>query len=246
MARELVDPQPATEMAKLWGFRVAAVPAVAAGGGAALALWLYLGWLGLASVFHAWLPTAVIAVSIYCVWRRVEELRGKVYWEPALVPLDTVREGTWVPSSTSPGSLTRVRSIGLLERGCSALYLGDGSRLRAGPDALLTAVVRPGPWQRRSETVPAAAVPGGRPPEDLSDDELRTVVKRSFTRLSRSVEALLDAGELPDRELLIDLSRFLENGMEMVRAYESVSGRLRLRPGSPGDWDRTEDPADRG
>lgn len=63
--------------------------------------------------------------------------------------------------------------------------------------------------------------------EELSDAELRDVAERAWERLSSIIDEMIGSGRLFDRELLIDLARFLENMMPAVRAYESLVGRIR-------------------
>ncbi|MDQ3573865.1 MAG: hypothetical protein M3378_02340 [Actinomycetota bacterium] len=63
--------------------------------------------------------------------------------------------------------------------------------------------------------------------EDLSEAELRDVVERSWARLSLLVDRMIGSGRLFDREVLIDLARFLENAMPAVRAYERLVGHAR-------------------
>ncbi|HVL27655.1 MAG TPA: hypothetical protein VM390_05880 [Acidimicrobiales bacterium] len=222
------DPLPATEMVKAFGMRLAPGPTVGAVAGGVLCLTLAFGWWGVAALAQAALPMVLVSASVYWAWRWVDERHGKVYWEPAPMAIEAVAAGTWMPSSLRAGCLSRVTAAGVADDR-PWLRLGEGSMLVAEPPRgdVVTALLRPAPWHGVLESVP---VPDRRTAAELSDDELRAAVKRSFARLAAVVEETIDSGELFDRELLVDLARFLEKGMETVRAYESVSGRLRTRP----------------
>ena len=224
----LADPLAAAEMVEAFGMRVAPGPAVGAVVVAVLSLTLAYGWWGVAGLANAVLPVAFATVAVYWLWRWVDERHGKLYWEPAPMAIEAVAVGTWMPSSLRVGSLSRVTATGV-DDDRPWLRLGEGSVLVAEPPTgdVVTALVRPGPWQGVLDGVP---LPHRRTPAELSDEELRAAVKRSFGRLAAVVEETIDSGELFDRDLLVDLARFLEKGMETVRAYESVSGRLRARP----------------
>ena len=224
----------ATEMVNAFGTRVAPAPAAGAVGVAALSFTLVVGWWGLAALAEALLPIALMGGATYWGWRWVDERHGRVYWEPALLTIEAVAVGTWVPSTQRAGSLARVTGAGVDNDDRPWLRLGDGSLLVAEPPRgdVVTAIVRPAPWHGLLDSLP---VPERRGVQDLSDDELRAAVKRSFARLSAAITAAIDSGEPLERELVVDLARVLDNGMESVRAYESVRTRLGARPAPAGD-----------
>jgi len=62
---------------------------------------------------------------------------------------------------------------------------------------------------------------------ELSDGELREVVERSWRALSEIVDRIIGSGRLLDREVIVDLARFLESAMPAVRAHERLVLRLR-------------------
>lgn len=62
---------------------------------------------------------------------------------------------------------------------------------------------------------------------DLSDGELREVVERAWRALSEIVDRIIGSGRLLEREVIIDLARFLESAMPAVRAHERLVLRLR-------------------
>lgn len=218
----------ATAMVRVFGLWLAPGPAAGAVSAGVLCVAVVFGWLGVAALVEAALPVALASVSVYWAWRWVDDRHGKIYWEPAPTAIEAVAVGTWVPSSRRTGWLSRVMATGV-DDNQPRLRMGDGSVLTADPGGgdVLTALVRSAPWKGLLQSVP---VPDRRTAAQLSDDELRDAVKRSFARLTAVVEETIDSGELLDRELLVDLARFLEKGMETARAYERVSGRLRPQP----------------
>lgn len=62
---------------------------------------------------------------------------------------------------------------------------------------------------------------------DLSEIELREVVERAWRALSEIVDRLIGSGRLLEREVIVDLARFLESAMPAVRAHERLVLRLR-------------------
>lgn len=62
---------------------------------------------------------------------------------------------------------------------------------------------------------------------DLSDGELREVVERAWRALSEIVDRIIGSGRLLEREVIVDLARFLESAMPAVRAHERLVLRLR-------------------
>lgn len=65
------------------------------------------------------------------------------------------------------------------------------------------------------------------PEADLSDGELREVVERAWRVLSEIIDRIIGSGRLLDREVIVDLARFLESAMPAVRAHERLVLRLR-------------------
>jgi hypothetical protein len=57
------------------------------------------------------------------------------------------------------------------------------------------------------------------------DAELRNEVERAWARVSTLVDGLIGSGRLIDRDLLLDLARFLETAMPAVAAYERLLAR---------------------
>jgi len=213
----------ATEMVKAFGTRLAPAPAAGAVAAGVVSIALVFGGWGAAALAETLLPVGLIVVTTYWGWRWMDERHGRVYWEPAPVAIEAVAVGAWVPSTQRPSQLARVTGAGVDDQDRPWLRLGDGSLLVAEPPRgeVVTAVVRPGPWHGLLSDIPTPPRP-----QDLSDDELRAAVRRSFARLSAAVTAAIDSGQPLDRELVVDLARVLDNGMESVRAYESVRARL--------------------
>lgn len=62
---------------------------------------------------------------------------------------------------------------------------------------------------------------------DLSEVELREVVERAWRALSEIVDRIIGSGRLLEREVIVDLARFLESAMPAVRAHERLVLRFR-------------------
>lgn len=63
--------------------------------------------------------------------------------------------------------------------------------------------------------------------DDVSEQELRAVVERSWSRLCSIVDRTMASGRFVDRTLLVDLGRWLDGAGTAVRAYERLVVRLR-------------------
>lgn len=82
---------------------------------------------------------------------------------------------------------------------------------------------------------PVTLVPRGL--DDVSEQELRAVVERSWSRLCSIVDRTMASGRFVDRTLLVDLGRWLDGAGTAVRAYERLVVRLRdqaLQPQGEG------------
>ncbi|MFP5319461.1 MAG: hypothetical protein ACLGI2_14365 [Acidimicrobiia bacterium] len=220
---------PAVEMVEVFGTRLAPRPAVAAVVAPALSIPFVLGCWGIAALAQALLPLALLAVSTYWGGRWLDERRGRLYWEPRPAAIETVEVGTWMPSPRHLGWLTKVVAAGIAQDDRPWLRLGDGSQMVAEPPRgeVVTALTRPAPWHGLLDAVPVPE--RRRPSPEQSDEELRTALRRTFDSLAEAVGDVIDSGEPFDRELVVDLARVLESGMESVRASESMQERLRAR-----------------
>jgi hypothetical protein len=76
-----------------------------------------------------------------------------------------------------------------------------------------------------SSSQPVTLVP--RALDDASEQELRAVVERSWSRLCCIVDRTMASGRFVDRTLLVDLGRWLDGAGTAVRAYERLVVRLR-------------------
>jgi hypothetical protein len=61
---------------------------------------------------------------------------------------------------------------------------------------------------------------------DMHDAQLREEVERAWSKVSVLIDRLIGSGQLIDRELLLDLARFLESAMPAVVAYERLLARI--------------------
>lgn len=61
---------------------------------------------------------------------------------------------------------------------------------------------------------------------EVPDAQLREQVERAWAQVSILVDRLIGSGQLIDRELLLDLARFLESAMPAVVAYERLLARV--------------------
>ncbi len=60
---------------------------------------------------------------------------------------------------------------------------------------------------------------------DLGEAQLRQEVERAWAEVSSIVDRIIGSGRMLDREVLLDLARFLESAMPAVAAYERLVGR---------------------
>ena len=56
--------------------------------------------------------------------------------------------------------------------------------------------------------------------------DLRDAVGRAWAEMMGVVDAMLSAGRLPHRDVIVDMARFLDSAMPAVRAYERAALRL--------------------
>jgi hypothetical protein len=91
------------------------------------------------------------------------------------------------------------------------------------------AVVSAATFRRRRV---GAAMNGTGPDEavELPDAQLREEVERAWAQVSTMVDRLIGSGQLIDRELLLDVARFLESAMPAVVAYERLLARACQEP----------------
>ena len=62
---------------------------------------------------------------------------------------------------------------------------------------------------------------------ELVEAQLRDVVERAWSRLASILDRLIATGRRLDRDLLVDLARFLESSWPAVRAYERLVRKVR-------------------
>lgn len=85
-------------------------------------------------------------------------------------------------------------------------------------------------WRRRRSGVPQRmSGPEQASTVEVPDAQLREQVERAWAQVSTLVDGLIGSGQLIDRELLLDLARFLESAMPAVVAYERLLARASER-----------------
>ena len=72
--------------------------------------------------------------------------------------------------------------------------------------------------QRRAGAVSGTAA-------ELGEAQLRQEVERAWAEVSSIIDRLIGSGRMLDREVLLDLARFLESAMPAVAAYERLVAR---------------------
>ena len=72
--------------------------------------------------------------------------------------------------------------------------------------------------QRRAGAVSGAA-------SELGEAQLRQEVERAWAEVSSIIDRLIGSGRMLDRDVLLDLARFLESAMPAVAAYERLVAR---------------------
>ncbi len=60
---------------------------------------------------------------------------------------------------------------------------------------------------------------------ELGEAQLREHVERAWAEVSSIVDRIIGSGRMLDREVLLDLARFLESAMPAVAAYERLVAR---------------------
>ena len=98
--------------------------------------------------------------------------------------------------------------VGVAAAGVVAALYGRGvglSRLVAG-------------WRRQAGPVSA-------PVGELGEAQLREEVERAWAEVSSFIDRLIGSGRMLDRDVLLDLARFLESAMPAVAAYERLVAR---------------------
>jgi hypothetical protein len=58
-----------------------------------------------------------------------------------------------------------------------------------------------------------------------ADTQLREQVEQAWTEISAIVDRIIGSGRMLDRDLLLDMARFLESAMPAVGAYERLVAR---------------------
>ena len=100
--------------------------------------------------------------------------------------------------------------LGVAAAGVAVLY--GHSDLRAGLNRVAAV------WRRRPGPVTA-------PAGELGEAQLREEVERAWAEVSSFVDRIIGSGRMLDREVLLDLARFLESAMPAVAAYERLVAR---------------------
>ena len=98
--------------------------------------------------------------------------------------------------------------LGMAAAGVAALLYGRGvglNRLVAG-------------WRRQAGPVNA-------PAGELGEAQLREEVERAWAEVSSFIDRIIGSGRMLDRDVLLDLARFLESAMPAVAAYERLVAR---------------------
>ena len=101
--------------------------------------------------------------------------------------------------------------LGVAAAGVAAVLYGHRD-LRAGLNRVAAA------WRRRTGPVTA-------PAGELGEAQLREEVERAWSEVSSFVDRIIGSGRMLDREVLLDLARFLESAMPAVAAYERLVAR---------------------